>query len=46
MCLWMGEGAAVDLNEAKGWLSNAAGQGVAMAAENLELLDAEQRRAE
>lgn len=40
----MGEGTAVDLDEAVGWLSNAAGQGVAMAAGNLELLDAERER--
>ena len=34
----------MDLDEAKKWLSKAAGQGVVMAAESLELLEQERER--
>ena len=44
LCCWTGEGTAVDLDEAKRWLSKAADQGVVMAAESLELLDQERNR--
>lgn len=44
LCLWMGEGTLVDLEEAKVWLAKSADQGVVMAAESLELLIQEQAR--
>jgi hypothetical protein len=44
LCLWLGEGTLVDLEEAKVWLAKSADQGVVMAAESLELLIQEQAR--
>ena len=44
LCCWTGEGTAVDIDEAKEWLSKAADQGVVMAAESLELLEQELTR--
>jgi TPR repeat protein len=44
LCCWTGEGTAVDLDEAHKWLSKAAGQGVVMAAESLELLEQEREK--
>ena len=44
LCLWLGEGTLVDLEESKVWLAKSADQGVVMAAESLELLIQEQAR--